>query len=172
MTKFRWLIIGCTVTSGIYAFAPVHRVGNALPGPRGIEASHTERTTALRAQPPYFTALVHRVGPTVVSVTTHTKALELPDVAERHFEIYLGLKGSWKPFRKPVVGTGSGYSLDQDGHVPTGADVVEAANEIYVRLAEAPLEQCQTRPVVMIASCQIPAQTPGAACSRALSSSQ
>jgi serine protease Do len=85
---------------------------------------------------PDFTGLVERVGPAVVNVTTRSKPPALPDIAERHYEVYRGLTGDAQalPPRVPVVGIGSGFILGDDGYVLTNAHVIEGADEVYVRV--------------------------------------
>ncbi|MCR5864504.1 Do family serine endopeptidase [Aquincola sp. J276] len=93
--------------------------------------------------PPDFTALVERVGPAVVNVTT-TGARQPPDEAVaqapedplfdffRRFLAPARAGDSPREFRGG--GVGSGFVIDEQGHVLTNAHVVAGADSVTVRL--------------------------------------
>ena len=132
MARLIWLFVGGIAGSALYAAAPVHLAWDP-PAAATMAAHHALRAPG-RAPLPDFTDLVEQVGPSVVNVTTRSRPLELPDIAERHFDVYRGLTGQLEMPRQSGVGIGSGFILGQDGYVLTNAHVVEGADEVFVRL--------------------------------------
>ncbi len=102
----------------------------------------TAAASALTA-PPDFTALVERVGPAVVNVTT-TGTRHAPDEGValapddplfdffRRFMAPHGVGEAQREFRSG--GVGSGFFIDAQGHVLTNAHVVAGADNVTVRL--------------------------------------
>ena len=102
--------------------------------------------------PPDFTALVERIGPAVVNVTTSRTqrvaampgtARGVPDPLQDFLRRFMppgaGANGAPTPeFRSR--GVGSGFVIDSTGHVLTNAHVVAGADEVTVRLANSKQE--------------------------------
>jgi serine protease Do len=94
-----------------------------------------------RGAPPDFTALVEKVGPAVVNVTTSrtasaasTRPFPPGDPLFEFFRRYMPPDGGEREFRSR--GMGSGFVIDAQGHILTNAHVVEGADEVMVRLAD------------------------------------
>jgi serine protease Do len=122
----------------------------AGPGP-GSQAIASEIPTTPASSPatpvvapPDFTALVQRVGPSVVNVTASGRqgspssaAAPIPnDPLFEFFRRFLPPDGGGadpREFRSR--GVGSGFVIDAQGHVLTNAHVVAGADEVTVRLA-------------------------------------
>ncbi len=131
MSRLGWLIIGGIAGGALYGASPLPSLLESVTAARPA-------ITAARLAPgpglPDFTELVERVSPAVVNVTTRTKPTALPEVAERHFDVYRGLIGEIST-PQPVVGIGSGFILGDDGYVLTNAHVIDGADEVYVRVS-------------------------------------
>ncbi|WP_332743012.1 DegQ family serine endoprotease [Hydrogenophaga sp.] len=94
-----------------------------------------------QALPPDFTALMKRVGPAVVNVTTrravaiNTMRPDFPD--DPMFDFFRRFMppppSGQREFRSE--GVGSGFVIDAQGHILTNAHVVADADEVLVRLA-------------------------------------
>jgi serine protease Do len=106
-------------------------------------ASAPARAVAASTAPPDFTALVERVGPAVVNVTTTgTRSAPEGAVAQgpndplleffRRFMAPPGAGEAQREFRSQ--GVGSGFVIDAQGHVLTNAHVVAGADHVTVRL--------------------------------------
>lgn len=92
-----------------------------------------------------FANLVERVSPAVVSVNTEREisleTAELPPEMERFFRDRFGLPfgdGQENPFsgQRRARASGSGFFIDDEGHVVTNHHVVNGADEITVQLAD------------------------------------
>lgn len=131
MPALKWLVTGCVAGASLYAVV----LGLVwAPEPQGGQPRMVATASLGRAALPDFTALVERVGPAVVNVTTRSIVRHPPDVAEHHFDIYRGLTGKEPASQRTVLGIGSGFVLGDDGYILTNAHVVEGADEITVRL--------------------------------------
>ncbi len=111
--------------------------GSAAPG----------AATAATAAAPDFAALVEKVGPAVVNVTTSRAAAPRQpqnpsgppgDPMSEFFRRFMPPEGSEREF--PSRGVGSGFVIDAEGHILTNAHVVEGADEVMVRLADSKSE--------------------------------
>lgn len=114
---------------------PVSGAAASAPAPAAAAPAMTA--------PPDFTALVERVGPAVVNVTT-TGTRSAPDEAVaqapddplfeffRRFMAPLGAGEAQREFRSR--GVGSGFVIDAQGHVLTNAHVVAGADNVTVRV--------------------------------------
>ncbi|MDZ5457280.1 Do family serine endopeptidase [Azohydromonas lata] len=92
-----------------------------------------------------FTALVKRVGPAVVNVTTVQTARPQPGMAlppgdplSEFFRRFMPPPGQQPP--QQAQGIGSGFVIDGEGHILTNAHVVADAEEVTVRLADSKRE--------------------------------
>ncbi len=109
------------------------------PAPPGASAAANAPPTP-QATPPDFTALMRRVGPAVVNVTTRqavSASAAGPDLPDdpmfdffRRFVPQPPAQGG--EFRRE--GVGSGFVIDAEGHILTNAHVVAEADEVLVRL--------------------------------------
>ena len=116
-----------------------------LPGPVAGQRAPAEApaaTAAPPAGPPDFSDIVRRLAPSVVAVTTRTAIDEaerewgqrggpLGDLFRRHF-------GPGPQYRRPSPrgALGSGFIIDDAGHVVTNNHVVARAGEIRIVLAD------------------------------------
>lgn len=89
---------------------------------------------------PDFTALVEKVGPAVVNVTTSRTVIAAPrlppgtpDALLDFFRRFAPPEDGGREFRSR--GIGSGFIIEAQGYVLTNAHVVEDADEVMVRLA-------------------------------------
>ena len=89
---------------------------------------------------PDFTALVEKVGPAVVNVTTSRTVIAVPrlppgtpDALLDFFRRFAPPEDGGREFRSR--GIGSGFIIEAQGYVLTNAHVVEDADEVMVRLA-------------------------------------
>jgi serine protease Do len=96
-----------------------------------------------RAAPPDFTALVERVGPAVVNVTTTGSRSARDDAVAQSpddplfdfFRRFMAPPGAGEPQREfRSQGVGSGFVIDAQGHVLTNAHVVAGADNVTLRL--------------------------------------
>ena len=121
-------------------------------GPPGSAPAPVTAAAPAPAAPPDFTALVERVGPAVVNVTT-TGTRTPPDDAVAQapddplfdfFRRFMAPPGAGEPQREfRSRGVGSGFVIDAQGHVLTNAHVVAGADNVTVRL---PAASASTRP--------------------------
>jgi serine protease Do len=101
-------------------------------------------TSGARAQLPDFTDLVEKQGPAVVNVSTTTSARarggpRLPNVPEddpffEFFRRFMPQQPGPREFESQSLG--SGFIISTDGCVLTNAHVVEAADEVTVKLTD------------------------------------
>ena len=102
---------------------------------------------------PDFTALVERVGPAVVNVTTRRTAVTpassgaAPPGGDPLLEFFRRFMeppgGNGVPGPDPRGGgggVGSGFIIDAEGYILTNAHVVADADEVVVRMADSPAE--------------------------------
>ncbi|WP_157267594.1 DegQ family serine endoprotease [Azohydromonas aeria] len=91
-----------------------------------------------------FTALVRKVGPAVVNVTTVQRATARPGQAlppgDPMSEFFRRFMPPHQQPQQPSQGIGSGFIIDAEGHVLTNAHVVADADEVTVRLADSKRE--------------------------------
>ncbi|MET0209224.1 MAG: Do family serine endopeptidase [Burkholderiaceae bacterium] len=116
------------------------------PGASGAAGSAPARLTAVApalTAPPDFTALVERVGPAVVNVTTTGSRNAADDAVAQgpddplfeFFRRFMEPSGAREAQRGPRSGgVGSGFIIDAQGHVLTNAHVVAGADKVTVRL--------------------------------------
>lgn len=117
----------------------------AQTNPQAAPAAVAPAARPVGASLPDFTALVQKVGPAVVNVTTTSKARtagveELPDDQWSEFfrRFFPNPPGGSRGFR--TRGQGSGFIISQDGYVLTNAHVVADAATVSVKLADAKRE--------------------------------
>ena len=135
MSRLKWLAAGAIAGCVFYSGVPVHDIWERWASPSApAAASRVAPATTFAASLPDFTALVERVGPSVVNVTTRSRAPAVPEIADRHYDIYRGIGGSAHLPRPAVLGIGSGLILGDDGYVLTNAHVIDGADEVFVRL--------------------------------------
>ena len=125
---FPALIAGCT-SDGIAASAPT-----AKP-----EQSAAVQLPAGRALPD-FSALVARVGPSVVNISTDrmvsTDVQSLPFSEDDPFFQFFKRFQFSMPRQAPAHGIGSGFIVSSDGYVLTNAHVVSGATDVSVKLTD------------------------------------
>tara|TARA_Y100001970_G_scaffold294365_1_gene451658 strand:+ start:16498 stop:17649 length:1152 start_codon:yes stop_codon:yes gene_type:complete len=115
---------------------------------KGLSASNTvkERTNNIStiALPGSFSVIIDRVGPAVVSIRVTRKVpqtTEIPEPFKRffgdNFGFQFGKPGQLRPHPLPSVqGIGSGFFIDDDGHIVTNNHVVGDAEKIEVTLKD------------------------------------
>ncbi|HEX6007778.1 MAG TPA: DegQ family serine endoprotease [Burkholderiales bacterium] len=128
--------------------------GSENPGINQANASQAQGSAAAAAPPvaaptralPDFSALVERVGPAVVNVSTirtpqngSSQTPGMPPGAENDpfFEFFrrFGIPFDM-PQPSPTMGLGSGFIISEDGYILTNAHVVKGATEVTVRLTD------------------------------------
>ncbi len=119
--------------------AGANEAGTA-PAPAPPASATDTRTVGV----PDFTALVEKVGPAVVNVTTSRMSPAASgragppgqpgDPMFEFFRRFMPPEGEQRQFRSR--GVGSGFVIDPDGYILTNAHVVEGADEVLVRLAD------------------------------------
>ena len=116
-----------------------------IPASASPAAQATATAPPTRALPD-FSALVERVGPAVVNVTTvrtpqngSSQAPGIPPGLENDpfFEFFkrFGIPFDM-PQPSPTTGLGSGFIISEDGYILTNAHVVQGATEVTVRLTD------------------------------------
>jgi len=113
-------------------------------GATGSAPAPVTAAAPAQAVPPDFTALVERVGPAVVNVTTVGTRMAPDDAEEAQvpddplfdfFRRFMAPPGAGEPRREfRSRGVGSGFVIDAQGHVLTNAHVVAGADNVTVRL--------------------------------------
>ena len=136
------LAVGCRPTPEPQAAAPAASAPSA-PAVAGVPASAAAPPMA-RAAVPDFTALVDKVGPAVVNVTTsRTVGIATPmqgpggpgDPFSEFFRRFMPPDARGGPQLRSR-GVGSGFVIDAEGYILTNAHVVEGAEEVTVRMAD------------------------------------
>src|SRR5574338_24567 len=126
--------------------------GSEFSGVTHANASPVAQAAPAVAPPtralPDFSALVERVGPAVVNVSTvrapetdgnSNGAQSLPPGAENDpfFEFFRRFGVPFDmPQPSPTMGLGSGFIISQDGYILTNAHVVKGATEVTVKLTD------------------------------------
>jgi serine protease Do len=138
MTRALHLILGLALLAGCNGddrAPPVTPDASATaPTPAATAPATAPSAPATTAAPPNFTALVERVGPAVVHVTTEIGGSM--QVREDHpLEEFLR-RFSPTPPQPRGGGIGSGFLIDDEGRILTNAHVVARAEQVTVRLAD------------------------------------
>ena len=120
--------------------APIPQVTRVDKTPLGDQAA-PPITPKMSTDSDDFAAIVDRLGPAVVNISTRRKGKETPANAapsEREadpFAPFFGPEEEPQP-EGPAQGLGSGFIIAQDGIILTNAHVVDGADEVSVRLRD------------------------------------
>ena len=124
--------------------------GSEIPGLNNANASSAAAAAATSSPTrvlPDFSALVERVGPAVVNVSTvrnpeaaasNTPAVPPGAENDPFYEFFkrFGIPFEGIPRPSPTMGLGSGFIISEDGYILTNAHVVEGAIEVTVKLTD------------------------------------
>lgn len=145
MSKRSWLPSLLIAFCVLSTFSTASASGEALAPP---SASSSRGSAKLVSGLPDFTPLVRRFGPSVVNISTKQRYSAGPqDFEGEHglpedsplydfFRRFFGEEGPLPDEGDLGRSLGSGFILSSDGYVLTNAHVVEAADEIIVRMSD------------------------------------
>jgi serine protease Do len=129
---------GALALAGAFAAGAQSNDSNAIAlkrDPQPVTRGQLERAS--------FSDVVKRVSPSVVKITTETKAKRVPTVGrgnEFNFDdpLFRQFFGNRQPQlqQQPMSGLGSGVVISADGYIATNNHVVEGADTLNVSLAD------------------------------------
>jgi serine protease Do len=125
---FAAALLGATALAGFASFHHVWAAPDAGTPPAAIAPAAPAQML------PDFTALVARVEPAVVTITTK---LDVHQAADQGQQMPFGFPGMMRPERPHAVeARGSGFLIDADGTIVTNNHVVKDASSVTVTLAD------------------------------------
>ncbi|NML14937.1 DegQ family serine endoprotease [Azohydromonas caseinilytica] len=139
------LLAGCGQRTNTEAPTAPAAPAASTPASAPASAAQTGSIGPLPAGANDFTALVRKVGPSVVNVTTVQTVRGQPGLGLppghplSDFFRRFGPQGGPPPEERSQ-GVGSGFVIDAEGHILTNAHVVADADEVTVRLADSKRE--------------------------------
>jgi S1-C subfamily serine protease len=120
MRLVRPILFGAILAGAFYWFTTHHRgndpIGDVISRPTHVELSQAAGPEKLDPEEQNNIEVYHRVIPSVVNITTRTVA----------YDLFFG--------PVPEEGQGSGFIIDNDGHILTNYHVVGDANQVEVTL--------------------------------------